>query len=57
MDSVITKTIKIKSEKMPPEVDFIEEKIKKQGLEPLRWAIVEADKNHLTLSASGRTIL
>ncbi len=38
---------------MPPDVDFIEEQIKLQGLDPIRWAIVEADKNELTLSASG----
>ena len=57
MSKVISKTIKIKSEIMPPEVDFIESEIIKSGLEPLRWAIVEVNKKELTLSVSGREIL
>ena len=53
---IVSKTIKIKVSSFPPKVDFIEEEIKKQGLEPLRWAIVDVDlKNcELTLSVSGK---
>ena len=57
MGEVISKTIKIKSDKMPPEVDFIETQIIKSGLEPLRWAIVDVQENELTLSVSGRKVL
>ena len=56
MSEVISKTIKIKAEKLPPEVDFIEKEIIKVGLEPLRWAIVGAEGSELTLSVSGRKI-
>ena len=56
MSEVISKTIKIKTEKLPPEVDFIENEIIKSGLEPLRWAIVEVEDNLLTLSVSGRKL-
>ena len=51
---VITKTIKIISPIMPPDVDFIESEIEKQGIEALRWAIVEINENELTICASGR---
>lgn len=53
---VITKTIKIISPIMPPDVDFIESEIEKQGIEALRWAIVEINENELTICASGRII-
>ena len=53
---VVSKTIKIKSPLMPPKVDFIEKEIEKQGIEALRWAIVEANGNELTLSVSGRIL-
>jgi len=56
MSEIISKTIKIISPIMPPSVDFIESEIIKQAIEPLRWAIVEVDKNELTLSVSGRKI-
>ena len=56
MSEVISKTIKIKTDKLPPEVKFIEEEIIKSGLEPLRWAIVEVEGDILTLSVSGRII-
>lgn len=56
MNKVISKTIKIKSEIMPPKVSFIEEQIAKSGLEPLRWAIVEINQNELTLNVSGRKL-
>jgi len=50
---IISKTIKIKSEKLPPDVDFIISEIKKQGLDPVRFAIVEVEGNKLTISVSG----
>ena len=56
MSEVISKTIKIISPIMPPTVDFIEKEIERQGIEALRWAIVEANKNELTICASGRII-
>ena len=56
MSEVISKTIKIKSDKMPPEIDFIEKEIIKSGVEPLRWAIVEVEDSELTLSVSGRKL-
>ena len=56
MSEVISKTVKIKTDKLPPEVEFIEAEIIKSGLEPLRWAIVEVKGNILTLSVSGRKI-
>lgn len=52
-NSIISKTIKIISPKLPPEVDFIIQEIKKQGLEPIRWAIVEVSENELMLNVSG----
>ena len=56
MSEVISKTIKIISPTMPPDVAFIESEIEKQGIEALRWAIVEINENELTICASGRII-
>ena len=53
---IITKTIKIKSNKLPPDVDFIINEIKAQGLDPVRWAIVEVMENELTINVSGYKI-
>ena len=53
---VISKTIKIISPNMPPSVEFIENEIEKQGIEALRWAIVEVNNNELTLCVSGRIL-
>ena len=53
---VISKIIKITSPIMPPDIDFIESQIEAQGIEALRWAIVNVNKNELTISASGRVI-
>ena len=53
MNKIISKTIKIISDTMPPKTSFIEEEIIKQGINPVRWAIVKADKNELTLNVSG----
>ena len=53
---VVSKTIKIISPNMPPNVEFIENEIEKQGIEALRWAIVEVNNNELTLCVSGRIL-
>lgn len=51
---IVSTTIKITTPIMPPEVDYIENEIKKQGLDPLRWAIINVTDNELTLSVSGK---
>ncbi len=56
MSEVISKTLKIKSLNMPPNVEFIEQEIIKNNIEPLRWAIVEVLDNELTISVSGRKL-
>ena len=56
MNEVISKTININSPTMPPSVDFIENEIIKNKIEPLRWAIVDINQNNLTLSVSGRIL-
>ncbi len=56
MSEIISKTIKIKTPKLPPETDFIEQEIEKHGIEALRWAIVDIKDDILTLSVSGRKI-
>ena len=56
MSEVISKTLKIKSPNMPPSVDFIEQEIIKNNIEPLRWAIVDIVQNELTISVSGRKL-
>lgn len=56
MSEVISKIIKIISPIMPPDTDFIEKEIEKQGIEALRWAIVEINENKLTICASGRNL-
>ena len=50
---IISKTLTIKTEKMPPKVDFILSEIRKQKIEPIRWAIVDIQKDNLILSVSG----
>ena len=54
--SIVSETITIKSDKFPPKVDFIEKQIKLQGIEPVRWAIVDVNKDELVLSVSGYII-
>lgn len=56
MSEIISKTIKIIIDKMPPSVDFIEKEIIKNKIEPLRWAIVDIKDNELKLSVSGREL-
>ncbi len=52
MSKVVSKTIKIKTPKLPPDVDFIESEIKKQGFCCLRWAIVDVIEDELILNIS-----
>lgn len=56
MNKVISKTLFIKTPKLPPDADFIEQEIQKSGLEPLRWAIVDVKNDVLVISASGRKL-
>lgn len=56
MSEIISKTIKIIIDKIPPSVDFIEKEIIKNKIEPLRWAIVDIKDNELKLSVSGREL-
>ncbi len=56
MSEIISKIIKIKTPKLPPDTDFIENEIQHQGIEALRWAIVEVEDNVLTLAVSGRKL-
>ena len=56
MSEVISKTLKIKSPVMPPNVEFVEQEIIKNDIEPLRWAIVEVKEKELTISVSGRKL-
>lgn len=56
MEKIISKTIEIKTNELPPKVDFIENEIRNFGFEPVRWAITEVKNNKLTLSVSGYKI-
>lgn len=56
MNKIISKTIKVKSPKMPPSSEFIEDVIKNSGITPLRWAIVDIENDYLTINASGEII-
>lgn len=47
------KIFKIKTDKLPPSVDFIENEIKQRGIDPVRWAIIDVKENMLTLSVAG----
>lgn len=44
-----SKTVQIKVQN-PITTSYIEDKLKEMGIEPLRWAIVKADNNTLTIS-------
>ncbi len=54
MNKIITKTIKITSNKMPPDVDFIENQLKEMNLNPIRWAIVDIQGNTLIINVSAQ---
>ena len=44
-----SKTVQIKAQH-PISTSYIEETLKNMGIEPLRWAIVKADNDFLTIS-------
>lgn len=46
---IISKLVKIEAHK-PFDNDFIENKLKDMGINPLRWAIVKYEDNILTIS-------
>jgi hypothetical protein len=46
---IISKLVEIETT-LPVDNDFIEQKLKKIGIEPLRWAIVSVNSNILTIS-------
>jgi hypothetical protein len=46
---IISKLVKIQVD-LPVDSEIIEQKLKEQGIEPLRWAIVKAEDNLLTIS-------
>ena len=56
MEEVISKTLKIQTPILPPDVDFIEKQIESSGIEALRWEIVDIKDKTLTLSVSGRKL-
>ena len=56
MSKVISKTIKIKTPKLPPDADFIEAEIEKQGFICLRWAIVDVVEDELFINVSLRVL-
>ena len=56
MNRIISKTIKIKTDSLPPNVDYIEEEIKKLGFEPIRWAIVDIKNLELTINLSAQPL-
>lgn len=47
---IVSKIIKIKCEK--PSLDFIEDYFKKEGIVPIRWAIVDVKGDILTLDCA-----
>lgn len=52
--SIIEKKIKIKLENgCLPDVNTIETAITRSGIKPVRWAIVDMDKNECTILANG----
>jgi len=52
-NKIISKTIIIKVNSLPPETEYIEAQIKAQGIEPIRWAIIDINDNNLVVSTSG----
>lgn len=53
MNEIITKSITIVSDKMPPDNAFIEQELKNRSIKAIRWAITDVNKNELTLSVCG----
>lgn len=52
---VISKLVEIEAN-LPVDNDFIENKLKEMGIEPLRWAIVGVNGNILTISLACKNL-
>lgn len=48
---IISKLIEIEA-CLPIDNEFIEEQLRAQKIDPIRWAIVKVDKNKLTISVA-----
>lgn len=46
---IVSKLVEIETQ-LPTDNVFIEEKLKEMGINSLRWAVVKADYNKLTIS-------
>ena len=53
---IIDTVLKFNSDTMPPKNDFIEQKIRQEGIDPIRWAIIDIDGNELTISVAGEKL-
>ncbi len=53
---IIDTIIKIKNAQMLPKNDFIEQEIRQNGIDPIRWAIIEINENELVLSVAGKKL-
>ena len=53
---IVDKIIQIKADSMPPKTEFIEQEIKAQGIDPIRWALIDTKENTLILSVAGYEI-
>jgi len=51
---IVSENIKIQT-KLPPDIKEIETALSTKGIEPLRWAIIEAEGETLTVSVSYET--
>lgn len=50
---IVDTVLKIKTDTLPPKNSFIEKEIKAQGIDPIRWAVVDVEENILTVSVAG----
>lgn len=48
---IVSENVKIHTT-LPTTNEIIEKELKQKGIKPLRWAIIEADKQELTISVS-----
>lgn len=53
---IIDTVLKFNSGTMPPKNDFIEQKIRQEGIDPIRWAIIDINGNELTISVAGEKL-
>lgn len=52
---IVSKLVTIETD-LPVDNDFIEKKLREMGIEPLRWAIVKAEGNYLTISLACKNL-